>query len=385
MTATRTLITVGEGAAASDIQRISDAAAYADDRAHEVIFTPNASGVQKRVVPLSNDTNTTLARLLVVPGTAAGTVRVMPARFIAGVAPYTIAAAFSSFAAVQSPAFANNPGAARTDLVYATLGFTTTTATRRSKLPSSGVTGSSPVAVEQHPALTVAIAQGNNLDGSPGVLPADTASTYNFPLALVALPGAYVNTTPITQPLIAQNYERSWIPPQRVGSMQPMSIFGSTQTNKSTTTQLASNSRWGGLCTFYGEWNHSIAGQSTVTVLDSTIDWSRRLIWGWAIFYGDSQPQKPGGVLGYVTNQITSDSRVRGIIPPFFNSGVGGTPQTFILDAGAVAADVTWALTVDPTTHALNVAQIGSTAPMHGAGGPNYYGIVLFCSDQFVF
>lgn len=380
MTATRTFISVAEGAAASDMQRISDAAARADDRAHEVIFTPGISGTQKRVVPLANDTSTSLARLLVVPGTAAGTVQVMPARFIAGVAPYTIAAAISSLAAVQSPVLASNPGAIRTDLVYARLAVTPTTATRKFKDQTSGVVGTAPTTVYETPVLTVNIAQGNALDGAPGALPADTTGVYNFPLANVTLPGAYVNTSPITQTMIAQQYERGWIPPQRVQTMRPMSIFNSASPYKSGPTQLADVSRWGSISVFYGGWKHTTASQPAV-VLDSSIDWRRRLIWGQAIYYGGTAPDAMAASMTVgiqIAGTDFSTAMVANAVPMCIFGPSGGGGEVFYASPANG-----WTLSVN-ASGVLSVTIAATSGPYNPATG-DFYGIVLFVSDQFVF
>jgi hypothetical protein len=377
MTATRTLITVGEGAAVSDIQRISDAAAYADDRAHEVIFTPNTSGVQKRVVPLTSDSLTSSARFMVVPGTAAGTVQVLPARFIAGTAPYTIAAAMSSLTAVQSPTFANNPGGTRTDQVYATVSLTSTTATRKSKDLTSAVVGSSPVVVEQHPTLTVSIAQGTS-GGAAGTVPADSANVYNFPLASVTLPSTYVNTTPITQAIIAQTYERGWMSPQRVQAMRPMSIFSGSDPHKPT-TPLGGNSRWGAISVFYGGWTHTTASQAAVT-LDASIDWSRRFIWGHALYVG-SPPEYTGTFFATTPNQADG-AYTQTQIPIFIGTKTLGV-QVFKTGATTATPANTpvWKLVI-AADGSMTVVQNDSLAPIAGTGD---YAIILFCTDQFVF
>jgi len=367
------MIDVARGAAASDVQRIADVASHADDRAHEVIFTPGVSGVQKRVVPLGNDTATTLARFLVVPGTAAGTVQVMPARFIAGTAPYTIAAALSSLAAVQSPAFANNPGGTRTDQVYASITITPTTGIRKRKDPTSAIVGSAPATIYETPVLSIGIAQGTS-GGAAGTVPADSATVYNFPLAAVTLPGAYVNTTPIGQTMIAQNYERGWIPPQRIGSMQPMTVFGSSQTYKPSSTNLANNSRWGALLTYFGGWSYELG--MSATILDTSIDWTKRFIWGWAAYVG------PEPVDAIAANRHVANSTSTGlpwdIIPPTYFVNTGSSQSFWINTPGSSQS---WTLGVNASGQIV-ITNVSGAPPVSSR---DQYVIFLFCTDRFVF
>lgn len=377
MTAPHKLWHVGDAVTVGEMQRVADAAAYADDRTQEAIFTPGVTGTQKRIVLLSNDT-ADQANALVQWSDASASWQVMPCRYIVGTAPYTIDASATSTTPMLFT-LADNPGSPRTDLVYATLSLATTNTTRRVKDATSSAVTAQSVDVEEHWNITVNVAQGIS-GGAAGVLPADTATTYNFALATFPLASGYVHTMAGLQGLtsgISHVYERAWITPNRIRTMRPASIYSSTDAHKSAMT-FPSGSFGTVQTIFFGFVFDSTfpVGSGTWIVLDNSTNYIARYILGGAIMraadaglyppprhFSTSASGAGGGTSASIRAAITPGYGNQDILAVTFPNGVAFTFKTGLNGELCVYASA-------------------YSAPLSSDGKDNYWGHITI-TDQF--
>lgn len=300
MASSKRIINVGASARASDVQKVSDVAAAADDRATEILCTPGIN--LKTIKPLSEESATVNPRLLVVGQDTDGTVpngkvRVRPAHFQAASDAYTIALSAALKANSDSPTIGNNSsGSTRTDLLYAVISYgTTTTETVRQK-PTSG---STPVSVslttQKDMLVTIAVVAGVASGNPLASLPADDTvnGVYNFGLAALAIPNGFTGGA-INQSVITQLWTGGWVRSHRVHGLRIPSMFttGSPPNEKPATPF---SDRWGGLYRMVFPIKHLTttgAAGSTGAIIDGPtsggIDWRNRAIWGQGYYIGSA-------------------------------------------------------------------------------------------------
>jgi hypothetical protein len=224
MTAALKTWTDGEAITTTEQQRSANAAAYADDRALEPVFTPYT---QKSVLPLVVESGTVdpiFAFAYDSPGN--GRLSLKAARFIAGGVglPYHVNMAHHQETDVSTGQFAaNSSGSDRFDLVYATVSqYVSATGSRKVKDIQSGAVTTQVLNLEKKTQVVL-----NILTGSL-VLPSDPAdgSAYNFAICSVKVPNGYTlgASFAATLGMSVQNilYDRSYIAPARVKRFFPL-------------------------------------------------------------------------------------------------------------------------------------------------------------------
>ena len=297
MSSTKRVITVGASARRSDVQKISDTAAAADDRAVEVSFTPGAA--LKRVMPLTEESATVNPRFLVVgkdtdATLAVGKVRVRPAHFSAGSDAFSIALAKAQKLALDSAVFASNGGATRTDLLYATVSMTASlTEAVRVKPAGGGDPASQNLTTQQDPVVTLNIVAGVSAVTPLASLPADDTvnGVYNFGLAAVSIPNGFAGITAINQAAITPLWSSGWTQPHRVRGHRPMSLYYGVAAEKPASSVLSNGvqgaERWGSDVRFVAHLrNLPTTGTTLATgvLLDNSIDWRNRIVWGFCSY-----------------------------------------------------------------------------------------------------
>jgi hypothetical protein len=316
MSSTRNIWNDGQGLATPDLQRSADAAAAADDRVFEVLTSPGS--VQKKILPLSEETATLNPRLLAVPSTGAlspvgtnGAVRVMPCCLVAGSPTSTQQIALS--ANLQAPLdtaaiTSNSSGGIRYDLVYATVNrAVSVTGTRKIKSATDGSLSSQTVNLADAPAVTLGVNVGF-LTGATAptaiqinaALPSDTApssstfGSFSFPIAYVTVANGYTSGTTLFQDssggttYITQCWSGGFVPGQRVRGPRPMSLYYGAANEKPSSSVLTKGTqngeRWGSQAAQYFVHfkllNTSGISMTAGITLDNTIDWRNRFVWG---------------------------------------------------------------------------------------------------------
>lgn len=277
--------TDGEAITTTESNRVARIAATMDDRAWEPLFTPGS--VQKKIIPLSEESASVNPRLLMVPGVTAGAVKLMPSLFLAGGVslPNHLNMAAKLEAALDSAIFASNAsGSTRYDLVYATISYAVSvTGSRKVKDVSTALVSTQVLNLEKVPQVVLTVlANVSNVTPTSG-MPADPGdgSAYNFPLCYVALPNGYTATTVITQSQVTHLWSGSWLAPQRVHGMRPMSVYAGAGVEKPSGS-LPLLDRWGADSRFFGHFKVTSGTPGGATppgdVLDSTIDWRSRFV-----------------------------------------------------------------------------------------------------------
>lgn len=379
------VMNVGAANRASDQQALADYAATADDRALEVVLEAGPAGVAfKRVVPLIDDGSS--RRLLTgqdVSGVGAGKVRLYPAYFQANAFAHQILLSAKSVANIDSPTIANNSsGSARTDLIYAQLSYGDSTQEAvRLKPLDGGSPVSATLTTEIRPKVTVNVVAGVAAGNPLASLPADAgtdrkSAVINFPLGTVTVPNGYSGGN-ITQSMIVELWPGGFIATNRIRGMQPMSIYSGAANEKVTS---AVGSRWGSDQRFFAHFLNlpsttSIGSASTSPVLDNTIDWRYRLVWGVCGYLGSATRAPLEGKTGggfttptygsFASSMFTSDGTSLGAVAMTFSYGSGaGNIQVFVYSDGSLRF-------------------CRGAGPVDGTNGDLLF-VQLFATDQFL-
>lgn len=298
MSTTRPIWNDGQGLTTPDLQRPCDTVGGADDRAHEVLLTPGT--VQKKVLPLSEESLTLNPRLLAIPSSAGltpaginGAVRVMPFSFIAGTAANTqqISLTGNTFAAIDTTAIgSNSSGSIRYDLVYATLTRqVTVSASRRIKSASDGSVSSQTINLADAPTITLNINVGF-LTGATAptnaqilaALPADTTTSFSVALTFVTVANGYSSGTTLFQSssggttYLTQCWPGGYIQSSRVR----LARYGSLVDKNAGTTGQATTPIGGSR---FINMNRllvpvTVTAISQTIQLDDVIDWRQRIL-----------------------------------------------------------------------------------------------------------
>lgn len=383
MSGPRNIPNDGQALTTPDFQRVGDGAAAADDRAYEVLLTPRS--LQKRVLPLQQETASVFPRILVVPSGTSGKLSVAPALFVAGSPSNALGVALA--AAVKSAMdsgllAANSSGSTRYDLLYATVQRTVDlTASRVIKSTSDGSEGSQTVNVQDSPTVTLGIIQNVASDNPTASLPADSNGglngeafgSYNFALAMIAVPNGYALNGAASAAWITQLWNGGFVPSGRVHGMKAMSIYTSAL-NEKPLGSLPTLERWGSDQRFFG---HLRLFNTTPTlpisnalVLDNSIDWRQRVIFIFASLLFTGSPVQLD-TLGFGPNGSSGDK-----FSATF-TGTGGSGFSAI----TYNTSTNLYLTVDASTGALKFYRSGSVLD-----STNGDAIALFviATDQFV-
>lgn len=421
MSLTRAIWNDGQGLATPDLQRPCDVAGSADDRVLDVLATPNL--VQKGLVPLGSAAN---PRLLAIPSTNAlspagvnGAVRLMPCELVAGSPSdvQTVALAANLKSPLDTPAIASNTsGSTRYDLVYATVNrAVSVTGTRKIKSATDGSLSSQSINLADAAAVALSVNQGFLTGATPptnaqilAATPADTApssstfGSFNFPVGYVTVANGYASGTTLFQDssggstYITQCWQGAYVHHQRVRGPRPASIYYGSANERASTSVLANGfqggERWGGgLAQFFAHFKVLPTTGTTVGtgfVVDNTIDWRHRFVWGFYAYLGsatvlpvegNANPLAAGtqGVVN--TNQAYN----QGVLQPFWTGG-GST-------SGSVAGQMVLGYTDGATFAHPNAAVLNTDGSLRlfnhnsvvvdGTNG-DALALVVFATDQ---
>lgn len=241
MSGRRTLIPEGLGAVETDLQRIADAAYSGDDRAFQALMFPGSANgsVVKRVQPLHDELRAFTSNALFANsprvlcfdaaflGGTQGRIRLLPCLFQvigASTAPAAQQVTVSALLASHLDTSANlsSSAAGRVDTIYATVAWNTPVdgqRPRRVKSTTTGVVGTQTVNVYADLAVTLGVSAGTEGSATPGAVPADGASSWNFKLCEVVLAPGYTAGNALLS--VRQRWDRAWINAQAVRGARP--------------------------------------------------------------------------------------------------------------------------------------------------------------------
>jgi hypothetical protein len=417
----------GQGLATPDLQRGGDAAGAADDHVYETVFTPGA--VQKRVTPLLEETATVNPRLLTIPSTpslspagANGAVRVQPCQLIAGspTSQQQIALAATSYTGLDSALITSNgSGSIRYDLIYATVyRAVSVSGTRKIKSATDGTLSSQSIALADVAAVTLGTnvgfltgATAPTLSQINAALPADTApssatfGSFSFPLCFVTVANGYSSGTVLAQnsaggsTYITQAWSGGAMQGHRVRGPRPASIYYGVASEKPTsalTTGVQGAERWGSDgARFFAHFKVLPASSNaiaTAAVVDNSIDWRRRFIYGF-YSYISSATALPIESAAYSPASTTVMNEMYLAAAPgtaFISSGALAPLWT---GTGTASSTASWLMpyldsgTPAMRAHNLSVYTDGSlrvvrnSALLDGANG-DVFAVVLWATDQ---
>ncbi len=366
---------------ATDLQRLADAAASAGDAQLSALVNTGgktgSSGManDRMVVPLQprildeafGDPARSAGGTPLV-GVYAGTTRfsLYPCLLIVrgvGTALVPDLVAQHSGSPTAAPALASNAtGSTRTDLLYATIQRTVSvTGARKIKNPSGGAITTQTVDLASDATVTLGIVTGST------TLPADSASAWNIPLALLDLPNGYVSESNVlTTGMIRPCWPRGWIDPKLVRA------FGRASLNEATppaAPYTAIPQQWGSLVQIGVVFRHTAAAQTKT--LDSFRDWRNRavrisLLRPSALTGTYPPPHAVAGNDNSANRSIETKMQFTGTAGVFFDSA--GSPMQFTFSVDGTTGELK--LTITP-------------APTDATNGDNYF-IWVEGTDQFV-
>lgn len=396
MSRSNRIANVGASARASDVQKISDVAALADDAAMEYILTPGS--VQKRILAMLIESQSVPGRLLVVGKDTDGTVPnaqvgVLASHFLAGVSGDTQSIGLGSKlnAKAFSPSFANNSsGSTRYDLLYAAISYgNPTTAAVRQK-PTAG---SSPqtvtLTIQNDMVVTIGII-ANVASGNPlASLPADTgsgkAAVYNFGLAMVAIANGFAGGA-VNQSTITPLWGSALIGHHRVRGYKPMSLYyggASEKPGGSMQSQVQGAERWGVQQKFFAHLKFLTTtpdiASNAGTIIDSSIDWRHRILFIDIAYLGSAATaieSQTNPVTAYpTTSPVTCGRFVYAPNGGGFSSG--SLPQLGYVASGGII------IQVDTSGNLRICRNSGHAAPIDAANG-DLIAITVEATDQFL-
>lgn len=298
MSSTKRIANVGGSVRADDFNGAAGAAAAADDRALEILCTPGST--QKKIEPLGEETASFNPRLLVVGkdtdgAIANGVVRLRPCYLAAGVSgdPNTIGLAAKRGTNLDSAVFGNNSsGSTRFDLLYATISYgTLLQESVRQKPLSGGAPVSTLLTTEADMLVTLSIVPGVASGNPLASLPVDAVdgSSYNFGLAMVSIANGFSGGA-VNQSTITPLWSGGWIQNHRIQQLRPAPTFyGGAATERPAGAMLSD--RWGAQLSYFAHLKLVTATPTSAVgapVLDSTIDWRKRIIWGYFFYLGSA-------------------------------------------------------------------------------------------------
>jgi hypothetical protein len=375
----------GQALTTPDVQRIGDGAAAMDDRVYENLLTPPALGA-KTITPIGLESPTYNPRLACVPGVANGTVQLQPCLMQVGSPSIALNVCLAKTlqAALATALFgANASGVTRYDLVYATVQRTVDlTGPRVIKSPTDGSESSPTVNLEDAPAVTLTILPNVGNVTPLATMPADNNGgangeafgSFNFPIALVALPNGYASAGAITQAMITQMWTGGWIHAHRMRGSRIPSLFSGAAAEKPSTPLT---DRWGTVARAVFPVKLLAATGNTIVggvVLDNSIDWRKRLIWG-SVFY-------LGSALTPIESVTAPSPLVAGTpFQPFYSgsgTNVGAGTVSMVYNGGAT----TVGFAVDAAGNLKMVRAAGN--PIDAANG-DILVVIFEYSDQFTF
>lgn len=291
MSGVRQIVSGGYPAVDEDMQRMADAAAGADDLAHAFSCPPGE--LFKSITPLDREElGGNQWRSIMQNSVTTGRVSIAPCILVAGPTTGTtakkqivvqLAKVIQEYETVISAAFASNSsGSTRYDTVYATLQRTNTViAARKIKDPTTGVISTQPSTVlASEPTVTLSIITGgSSAPTSPtwGGIPADTSTSWNFPLGYIEIPNGYVSGGTLVGMVVRQIWPGGFLPEGRIRACPPASIMAEAYTGVNGRADTNMGSRFGTRVRRSCVYHHTSAF-SALDVLDTSIDWRNRLI-----------------------------------------------------------------------------------------------------------
>jgi len=406
----------GQSLTTPELQRNCDIAAYADDRALEVLLTPGQ--VLKKVMPILEETASVNPRLLLIPSASNGKVTCQPAYFLASsslATAITYAAKLDASDDIPANIASNSSGQNRYDLIYATVNRqvaatiasppggaaytgigqastgTSSTQSRKIKSVVDGSISTQSVNLYDVPQVQLAVNQGFLTGATPpttaqinAALPADTATSFNFALAYITVANGYTSGTAIAQSAITPAWNGGWLQQHRMHGLRPMSFYSGAISEK-TAGSLPSE-RWGSYVSYFGHFKllTTTADQSTGpgSLLDNSIDWRHRFVVVTLAFLGNATTL---GAVESITTPIHLDApgsatpalQTKGF---FTGTGPGALPtDLYFFDYISGGNGLALNFHTDGT---LRVCKRG-TGPTNGASG-DLIMVSIFGTDQFV-
>lgn len=294
---TRKVWNDGEANSTVENQRVADAAATAEERAWQLLATPEFQGsstYDKRVFPLLHepqDTSYNYGRSLVYPGAITGGVTILPAVYTVGAtgndtsdaSEMVFSAARLTTVDLPASSFPTSVTNGRTDLVYALIQRTATTANRRIKDTTTGNVSTQTVTVYSTPTVTIDVAHGP-ADGTfdPPALPADSSTAWYVPLAFLTLDdgagGPWTQGNTISRFRIFEAWPAGWIKRSRIQVTAAASLMTDVVYNPSANGRSSAGltNQWGSNLRECAILQRKTAGSGTYAVFDNKHDWRRR-------------------------------------------------------------------------------------------------------------
>lgn len=279
----RQIFNGGYPATSDDLQSLADAAARADELASRVQLAAGTAG--KGVFPLTPDGQlTTSPHRLVLPGV--GTAAVLPAFYAAydtsgtvqGLDPLLAGAATDLLA--SPPIASNATGSTRYDVVYATLYRVATTGARKTKDTTTGAVATQTVQLHTDVAVQISLLTGNATQPTGATnfnVPADSATAWNFPLAVLAVPNGYAAGGTLSSTAVLDCWTRLWQPAGRARGWPPGSLmsgaYAAAANGRGSTVMRRYGDRPRGSAVFQ---HHQSSG--VWYVLDNSVDYRNRIL-----------------------------------------------------------------------------------------------------------
>lgn len=414
MSGDRVFINEGGAATAVDVQKIADVAASSEDRAFDLIFTPEnklvsgSPAYDKKVYPLLNEPPATqyrYGRALVYGRTPAdaGCVIVLPAEYIIGslggfggvngdAAQSLLSASKRDHFQVPASEFPSSVTNGRTDTVYALVERVATTGSRKVKDVATGQVTTQVINLFSTATVEIHVAQGP-ADGTfaAPTLPADSGTAWYIPLANVKLDngsgGAWTQGNDIAQSRITQTWEPGWIKRNRVQLARAASIMSTTfnaSANGRASTPLSD--RWGASISAGAILQAKSNSPGSFVQIDGNYDWSRRfakVYLGKIVQSNGTSPALPDSVSPAPAAFASADNR--GFFGFYFIPPKPGSGTLYITgpDGWDIYGDGSEALFLAIDSNGALLGEFAHTGSL--AGSVSYYALMVEATDQFVF
>lgn len=367
MSGQRSIANVGVVLDAEDGQRWMDDAAKADDLVTELLLMPgtvSSGSYTKRVVPLATETSSKGNELLVVPSSTNGKVTVKPAWYGAAQvesgsssAPQIVLAGRSRVS-TDSTTIAAGGGVARWDLIYMTMARATSVTQQRYYRDTSDNETAVTVALATDVTFTIGkVSSTVSLSDALAQLPSDSASAWNFPLAVVVVASGYLANGVIYQnssggsTYITQQWSRGGISRDRVNELSPVD-YGSVPAGNQPTTASLLTSRWQGKVEKHLFLKLKNADGSTTFTVDTSIDWRGRWLRVW--YHRPSSPGTTNNTPETVADTAGSNGSVAGVAHGYSDTYGGTCAVYFRLSGGnSDSSELQMGFQANATTGAL--------------------------------
>lgn len=324
MSGDESLFAPGVGLVSEDLERLATTAAKGEDRALAIVAAPGAgdgASYIKRIIPLDDEfrvgptySGNVLSwlkspRVLVSEalffGGPSGGVRVKPAAFeVWAPSVATNAQNATLIARLEGPVELTALGASasgRVDTIYAAVSVwipSGANRSRRVKNTTTGVTSTNTVSTYRQPRVQIMVAVGTEGSSTPGAVPADSpgTTTFYFKLAEVALPSGYTSGAPLNAlgvHFIAQKWERGGVHQRSLALARPAVGMAFTNADAGLRAELHNAQRDLDYHLVRGVFRHT--GANAIVVVDTSIDWTMRMVRVSCIRTASQTPVSPYG------------------------------------------------------------------------------------------